>query len=635
MLVTLVAVLCLLPVSEAAATEDDGQSGVAAGLDSPEAVGAFLDDVMADHFDRFDLAGASVTVVKDGEIWVSKGYGHADVAAGTPVEADTTLFPTASVAKLFTWTAVMQLVEQGELDLDAEVNSYLSAVEIPDTFAEPVRVRHLLSHTAGFEDKPMSLLVRSKDLTDLEAALIRDMPAQDWEPGRYIAYNNYSAAVAGYLVAEVSGLSWEDYLDRSILQPLGMTRASARQPTPGNLHPGMTKVYSTDDDGGHREAAYEIVSLAPVGGMVATTEDMGSFMLAHLQHGRLGGTRILEETTARRMHSQLFSHDPRLSGNAHGFWESTEHGQRILSHGGDHNTSATGLWLAPEHDLGVYVAYNSDRGAEARGEFWEAFLDHGFPAPAVQAREPTAAPAAIERFAGTYGANRISSTTPAKLFKLAAVMTVSAEDGYLVTEVAGIAPQRWRPAGESEFAAVDGSSRMIFSDDAGRPSHVFFDGPSLTPYSPLGAWAATPWYDRAALHGGLLAASLLLTLSALVLWPVLAFARRKASRPTAAGTARWWAAATGGLYVAFVVLMVAALLDYYALEYGVTPLLAAAMVVGATAAVLTVGTVVHTVLAWRDGRWSVAGRVHYTLVTLAFVTLAWQLNHWNLLGVPA
>jgi CubicO group peptidase (beta-lactamase class C family) len=600
-------------------------------LSSPAALEVFLDEVMADHFDRYDLVGASVTVVKDGEVWVSKGYGHADVAAGTPVEADTTVFPTASVAKLFTWTAVMQLVEQGQLDLDGEVNSYLSGFQIPDNFDEPVRVRHLLSHTAGFEDKPMSQAVVPDDLTDLETALIRDMPSQDWEPGRSAAYNNYGGALAGYLVAEVSGMSWEDYIERNILQPLDMTRTSGRQPTPEHLPDGMTKVY-TSHEGEPIEADYEIVSLAPQGGMVATSQDMANFMLAHLQGGRVGDTRILQEATAQQMHSQLFTHDPRLAGNAHGFWESTENGQRVLSHGGDHNTSMTWLWLLPDHDLGIYVAYNSDRGGEARAELWDTFLDYGFPADTTATFEPSEAPRQdLDQFEGVYGFNRVSSTTPAKLSLLLGAMTVSAQDGYLVTDLPGYGAQRWVGTGDDAFASVDGRSRMVLSADG---EQVFFDGPHMGPYSQFAAWTSIPWYNRGGLHAGLLAASLLLIASALVLWPVLSIKRRRgnAIRPAGAAVARWWAVATSGLYLLFVVLLVASLLDFVALEYGASPLLMAALVVGILATVLTVGAVVHAILAWRNSHWSVAGRIHYSLLTLAFVTLAWQLNHWNLLG---
>jgi CubicO group peptidase (beta-lactamase class C family) len=622
------------PATTSVAHRADVVTPPASNLDLSGALGPFLDEVMGDHLEEFGLAGASVTVVHDGEVVVAKGYGHADLEAVTAVDAEATVFPTASVTKLFTWTAVMQLVERGLLDLDAEVNAYLEAFQVPDEFDEPVRVWHLLSHTAGFEDKPMSLAVVPEDLTDLETALIRDMPSQDWEPGRYTAYNNYGAGLAGHLVAEVSGLSWEDYLDRNILEPLEMTRTSGRQPTPAALPDGMTKVY-TSHDGELTEADHEIVALAPFGGMVASSRDMASFMLMHLQDGSVGESRILQEVTARQMHSQLFTHDARLDGNAHGFWESTENGQRVLSHLGDHNSSMTGLWLLPEHDLGIYVAYNSDRGGEARTALWDAFLDHTFPADPSSPSVPVAISSKdLERFEGTYGSSRMSSSTPGKLFLLLGAMTVSAQDGDLITSVAGLEPTRWVATGDDAFVSVDGRSRMVLSGEPDQPTHLSFDGPSTGFYSPMGVWVATPWYDRVSLHGGLFAVALALILSALALWPALALVRhrRGSTRPAQGTVARWWAAGTGGLYLLFVVLLVASLLDFLALEFGASPMLVAALSVGIAAAVMTLGALTHTLLAWRNGYWSVPARIHYTLVTVAFVGLAWQLNHFNLLG---
>lgn len=621
------------PAVTSVADRETSPTAAAPDLAAPGALESFVDETMADHLERFDLAGAAVTVVHDGEIVVSKGYGYADVAAGTPVDAATTVFPTASVAKLFTWTAIMQLVEGGQLDLDAEVNDHLDGFQVPDRFDEPVRVWHLLSHTAGFEDKPMSLAARPEDLTDLQTGLIRDMPSQDWEPGRYTAYNNYSTALAGHLVAEVSGMSWEDYLDRNILEPLHMTRTSGRQPTPEHLPDGMTKVYNSH--GGELvEADYDLVTLAPFGGMVATSQDMANFMLAHLQDGRFGETRILQEATAQQMHGQLFTQDPRLAGNAHGFWESTDNGQRVLFHPGDHNTSMTGLWLLPDHDLGFYVAYNSDRGGEARPELWDAFLDHAFPADQTAPADPTpGGQEGLERFEGTYSDSRVSSTTPGKLFLLAAI-TLSVQDGDLVTSVPGYESTRWVPTADHGFVSADGRSRMVVGDDVDQPLRLFFDGPSTGIYLPLSVWVANPWYDRASVHGALLGASLLLILSTLVLWPAQAFVRRRrgTNRPAGGTAARRWAAATGGLYLLFIVLLVASLMDLLALEFGASPTLVAALTVGIAAAIMTLGVVVHSVLAWRNGHWSVPGRIHYTLVTVALVALAWQLNHWNLLG---
>ncbi len=248
--------------------------------------------------------------------------------------------PTASVAKLFTWMAVMQLVEQGRLDLDADVNDYLTSFQIPDTFGEPVRVWHLLSHTAGFEDKPQvgAYSRRSEGLPDLEAALIDFMPERVWEPGLYTSYSNFSTALAGHLVAEVSGIGWDEYIDDNIFRPLAMTRSSAAQPIPQALAGDVTKVYVAGEVG-LVEAMFEYSLLAPAGGIVTTGVDMGRFMLAHVPGGQSGDSRLLEEATLDQMHSRLFTHDPRLPGNAHGFWESNENGHRVLSHPGDLNTA--------------------------------------------------------------------------------------------------------------------------------------------------------------------------------------------------------------------------------------------------------------------------------------------------------
>lgn len=337
-----------------------------------------------------------------------------------------------------------------------------------------MRVRHLLSHTAGFEDKPVvSAFSRTAgDIPDLEEALIQFMPERAWEPGRYTAYSNYSTALAAQLVAEVSGMSWEQYLEDNIFQPLGMTRTSARQPIPGALTPGLTKVYGNSEDR-LAESAFEFSMLAPAGGIVTTSQDMGRFMLAHLQQGRLGDERILQEATVDQMHSQLFTHDPRLPGNAHGFWETQEHGTRILSHAGDLNTAHTLLAIAPEHDLGLYVD-NSFGGVEARAELWKAFWEYALPQTSPTPPETAAGfPGSVDRFAGSYGVNRVSTTTMAKLFKLLAVLTVTAEDENLVTEAPGVEQQRWVQVAENEFAEVEGPGRMILGeDDAGAITHI-------------------------------------------------------------------------------------------------------------------------------------------------------------------
>jgi CubicO group peptidase (beta-lactamase class C family) len=601
----------------------------------PETLVALVDDVMADHFERFALAGASVAIVHGGDVVLSRGYGHADLATGRRVDPDTTLFATGSVAKLFTWMALMQLVEAGRVDLDADVNTYLRSLRVPATFAEPVRIWHLLSHTAGFEDKPVvGLFSRSaENLPTLEEALARALPARVAEPGVFTAYSNYGTALAAQVVADVTGMPWETYVETHVFGPLGMQHATVRQPIPPHLRGDITRVYRAAGDE-PVEAPFEFVPLAPAGGMAVSTGDMARFMLAHLQGGRLGEARVLDEATVRQMHTQLFTHDARLPGNAYGFWEGEANGQRFIGHGGDTMLSHTMLALLPEHDVGFYVAYNSAEGAAARAELWQAFLDHAFP---VEPLEPVEAPAhlavgeGLDHFAGSYGVNRISTTTIGKLGALLGSLSIVADGGHLTVAGMTTEPSRFVATGPGEFVQVDGDRRLLFREDAhGRVTHVFLSD------APMLVGVRTEWHATLALQATVFLGSLLVVLSALVGWPLDALVRRRrraARAPRSERLARWWAAAAGILLIAFFATFALALPNPLDIVYGMTPLLAAALVIGVAAAVLSAGTAGLAALAWRRGYWGRSARIHFTLVALAGLALVWQLDYWNLLGI--
>src|SRR3972149_8163654 len=124
----------------------------APGPTDPAELEAFLDDLFAKDMEEYHIAGAAIAVVKDGKLFFAKGYGYADIENKIPVDPEQTIFSIGSVGKTFTWTAVMQLVQQGKLDLEADVNTYL-AFRIPDTYPAPLRLKHLMSHTSGFEDR--------------------------------------------------------------------------------------------------------------------------------------------------------------------------------------------------------------------------------------------------------------------------------------------------------------------------------------------------------------------------------------------------------------------------------------------------------------------------------------------------
>ena len=142
----------------------------AQGPSDPAELEAFLDDLLRRKMEEYHIAGAAIAVVKDGKLFFAKGYGYADLEKRIPVDPEQTIFRIGSVGKLFTWTAVMQLVEQGKLDLDADINTYLD-FRIPDTYPQPITLKHLMTHTSGFEDRWLESVV--SDASEL-------IPAREW-----------------------------------------------------------------------------------------------------------------------------------------------------------------------------------------------------------------------------------------------------------------------------------------------------------------------------------------------------------------------------------------------------------------------------------------------------------------------
>jgi CubicO group peptidase (beta-lactamase class C family) len=325
-----------------------------------ERLGRSIDAVVEEQMRSFDLPGAVVVVVHGGEVVHLRGYGYADLQAGRPFDSETSVFRTASVSKLFTATAVMQLVEQGRIDLDADVNSYLD-FRLPDTFSEPITMRHLLTHTAGFDERligssasrrrPEDVLTARQYLTAPDAAP-RVRP-----PGQVISYSNYGMALAGYIVERLAGKPFARYVDEHIHAPLGMTRSTFVEPLPARLEADLVWAYRFQG-GRHEALPITFQSDAPAGSQFSTGVDVARFMLAHLSGGELDGARVLGSDALRQLHAQAFTHHPALPGWTLGFTEYRLQGRRMIGHGGDLPGYHNQLTLAPEEGLGVFVHFN-------------------------------------------------------------------------------------------------------------------------------------------------------------------------------------------------------------------------------------------------------------------------------------
>jgi CubicO group peptidase (beta-lactamase class C family) len=601
--------------------------GTVRGLRDRAELAAFLDGVMAANLRDVHVAGATVAVVKDGALFFAKGYGYADVARRAPVDAERTLFRIGSTSKLFTWTAVMQLVEQGKLDLDADVNRYLDFA-IPATYPQPITLRHVMTHTPGFEEDGRDLFTEdSAKMIPLGRWLATHVPGRVRPPGTYASYSNYATALAGYIVERVSNMPFDDYVERHILEPLGMSQTTTRQPLPDRFRPDMSTGYQW---GAGRFAGkpFEIVNgAAPAGSMSASATDMAKFMIAHLNNGVLGGQRILAESTAVRMHARAFGHDPRLPGFALGFYEKSSHGLRIIGHGGDTRWFHTDLALLPDQGIGVLVSYNTNTGGELSfGPFLTEFLDHYYPtpAPAAIAGDPRDA----QRVAGQYEFNRRSYTTFQKAFGLAGAIRVSAADSGRLLLHSPLGDRRLVPAGPLLYREELGDNLVSFkADGAGRITHGFLG------LAPMMAMERVPWWSAPPLHWVLLGLGVVVFLGTMVAALRRSIRRRLGhARPEDVLPGRWMLVALGLLNVAFLLTAAAVLGTSGGLLENPLTGLKVALALPVLGALLAVGGAVMAVQHWRTGVGTTGARLRYSAVVLTALLFAWSLGHWNLLG---
>lgn len=491
-------------------------------------VDAWLDGYMPFALATGDIAGAVVVVVKDGEIVTERGFGYADVASKKPVDPKLTLFRPGSVSKLFTWTAVMQLVEQGKIDLDADVNTYLPEdFRVPPRDGKPVTMRNIMTHTAGYEEQIKNIITENPDTADYVTLLKRWMPNRVFEAGTTPAYSNYATSLAGFIVERVSGEPFFDYIDKHIFAPLEMTHSTFRQPLPANLAPLMSTGYITASQPPKK---FEMVGPAPAGSLSSPGEDMAHFMIAHLQNGEYKGQRILGEETAKKMHDTPLTLIPPLNRMELGFFETNINGREVIGHLGDTDYFHTSLHLFLKENTGFYVSFNS-AGKEAashhlRIALFNDFADRYYPGPRIETRvdEATAKQHAA-MMAGNWSGSRGAFSTFFSVIGLIGQLKVTTgENGELVIadakDLAGqpikwveIAPFVWQDANGHDLLAAKVVDDKVerFSFGLAGPFEVYLPAGS----SRNGAWLTPALY-----------VSLAVLLLTVVLWPVTALVRR-------------------------------------------------------------------------------------------------------------
>jgi len=628
-----------LPILLLAITFCRGQEAVAeidpaaAGIHDPKELEVFLDGVMNAHFETYHLAGAVIAVVKDGELFFTKGYGYSDVENRVPVQPESTLFRVASITKLLTWTTVMQQIEAGKLNPEVDLNQYLQAFKIPAGFDKPVTMNHLMTHSAGFEDRIIGLFARGPDrLAPLETLLASDLPARIRPPGRIAAYSNHGSALAGYIVEQLSGMKWEEYVGRKILQPLEMTATTVKQPVPNHLKENLAHGYAWEN-GRLVQKGFEYVPLSPAGAASATAGDMARFMIAFLQAGRLGEERILKEPAVRRMFTTLFTHDPRLPGSGSGFLLNRFNGEEVAGHGGDTFYFHSMLLLLPDRDTGLFVSYNSDQGSRARRDLIRLFFNRYFPSsveerhPALQGFEQR-----LAKITGTFRSTRRVETTIAKIAELFSTVRIRPGKAGEIELHRRSEVEFWKEVQPFVFRNKKTGEKLLFKigDPEGRVLGFFENVPymaleMLNPHEIPGFH-----FTLFLVVSGMFITTLILpaVTMAVNLRRGILLARKLPTHPRS----RALAASTSILFLTFYAGLAYVLWDPLEIVYGVPSTLAYLLVLPILAAVLAMVLLVVTVSAWRAGYWGLAARIHYTLVFLAVVAALWQLNYWNFIG---
>jgi CubicO group peptidase (beta-lactamase class C family) len=590
---------------------------------------SFMDGVIGDQLETANIAGAVVAVVEGGEIILAKGYGFADVEQGIRVDGATTLFRPGSISKLFTYSAIMQLIELGELDLDVDVNDYLTAHKVQNRYPEPITLRHLITHTAGFENINVGTFVSGPEkLLPLAEAVKINVPEQVRPPGLFSSYSNYGISIAGLVVEDVSGKSFVEYVEENILHPLGMEYASFRQPLPDHLAPHMSNGYYFGGDS-FIPLGFEYVHTAPIGTASLSGVEMAKFMIAHLQGGHYEGGRILDPSTVEMMQTRLFGSDLRLPGMAHGFNEGRLNGYRSLGHRGDSYIFHSELQLIPDLDLGIYVSYNSATTGTQRKEVIAGIMDRYFPvAPPTAIEPPGDFPARAGSYVGSYRSMNRSYTTIEKIEELLGdPRRITLLPDNTLQLHAGWASMRLVEVEPDLFRDADGFEQIIFQRDSGEEVSHFF----------LASWPATtmeklPWWTSPPLHKALLIVCLLVFLNylrSLIPWP---------RKPEVRGPLHRWTRRTGAalsvLNLVFVVGFGYVFLAQRAAFYreGASTSMKLLLTLPIFTSLLTIALAVLTALAWRKERWPIRTRVHSTLVLIAAAATVWVTNYYNLLG---
>jgi len=618
----------LLLISAMAASVQ-ASAAVTPDITNPTVVEAFVDGIVKPQMKKNHSPSGVVTLMKDGKIIFAKGYGYLDVEKQIPVNPETTLFRPGSISKLFTWVSVMQQVEQGNLDLDADVNQYLKTFQIEDTWpGQPVTLRDIMSHTAGFEDGGMGYMIidDASRIMPLAQSLATHIPVRVNAPGEHTAYSNWATSLAGLIVANVSGIEFNDYVQQNIFDVLEMNNSSFVEPLPAALDNHMAKAYDWVA-GEYVQKNYEIIAnFGPAGSLAATSYDMAKFARAILGDGELltsegNRARILKMATMKQMLSNLYSHDPRTRGMAYGFLEYPDIGGSVVGHDGGTTVFLSHFGLSLENNMMLFTSFSGPGNGSVHGVFRESFYEHFFPTALTNITPDSDFATRADRFVGTYQGWRANFTKIEALLGAIESVKISAmPDNTLL-----INDSRFVEVDKNLFRQVDSSRRITFQEnDSGEITGYINDGLAVNQMFKAPFYRTLPFI------------LFILLLSVIVFIAVIL---RRAYQgeiykvlPVKEKTAFRASLIVSGANLTFLLLFILALVTARDLMYEIPWLLEFSLVFPIIALLATIYHLYQSSIIWRQNLGNTWSRVRFSIVSLCGVMMTWLYSYWNLLG---
>lgn len=604
----------------------------AQSLTDSVALEAFMDGLIAANMKEKKVVGATLAIVHNGKVVLKKGYGFADWQTQKPVNPDTTLFRIGSISKMFVWVSVMQLVAEGKLDLNADVNNYLKDVKIPDAYGQPITMKQLMTHTPGFEDHVINLFAKdATSLRPLSEILKDEMPARVRPPYTQSSYSNHGTGIAAHVVENISGMTFHDYVQQKIITPLQMNFATFSQPLPARLEPYMSSGYR-EVSNVMKKQDFEYVPLYPVGAASASAESMTHFMLALLQHGKYQDFQMLDSATLELMKSKAHQHHPNVNPMRHGFMDLSQNGVQVIGHGGDTFWFHSLMALLPDHQTGIFFSVNTDKGGGAYMKILEEFMDHYFPETGPLKTPIKVKKEWLQQFAGEYEINRYPHDDITKISALSGRAQITVEDSTKLKFTLGTDVIKLVPIDSTTFREEFSSDVVAFEKDKdGNVIHAYLGG------LPILAGDKMSGLDTSSNQVLIMVVVLITALLTVLYWPLAYFIRRnyhanarsKSKLPLSGKLIAW---TNYFLFFLFVLIFVLSLSDPLEIVYGVPGSIKFALILPFVMIITTLLMFVFVVRNITNHRYSFMSRFIYLVLSLISVVALWQLNYWNLLG---